>query len=119
MARARVPTHGIEPIVQERIARNDALFREANEGIRRAAVENGIDGGEMPFLCECADPTCRTVIVLDVEDYQRVRSDPRRFLNAPDHEHAALGYARVVERHDAWTIVEKIGRAGELSEELA
>lgn len=114
-----MPTHGIEPIVQERIAKNDALFREANEGIRKAAAEQGLDGGEIPFLCECADPTCRTVIVLTLHDYQHVRSSPRRFLNAPDHEHAGLGLAKVVERRDGWTIVEKTGRAGELSEELA
>lgn len=105
--------------MQERIAKNDALFREANEGIRKAAAEQGLDDGEIPFLCECADPTCRTVIVLNVDDYQRVRSGPRRFLNARDHEHAALGFAKVVEQHDGWTIVEKIGLAGELSEELA
>lgn len=119
IAGIRVQTRGIEPIVQERIAKNDALFREANEGIRKAAAEQGHDTGAIPFICECADPTCHTVIVLDVDDYRRIRSNPRRFLNARDHERAALGLARVVEQHDGWTIVEKTGRAGELSEELA
>jgi hypothetical protein len=41
----------------ERIVRNDALFREANEGIREAA-EDHLEGDEqVPFLCECATRT--------------------------------------------------------------
>jgi hypothetical protein len=38
------------------------------------------------------------------------------FLNAPDHEIAAQGWAKVVERHADYLIVEKIGQAGEIAE---
>ena len=45
-------------MVGERIGRNDAIFRDANEGISDAAEEFGLDAN-VPFVCECADEACR------------------------------------------------------------
>src|SRR5205823_14851784 len=44
----------------ERIARNDATFRQANEEIERAAEPLGIE--PIPFLCECADERCTEIV---------------------------------------------------------
>ena len=53
--------------------RNDAIFREANEGIREAAKEHLTDGDEqVPFLCECADPNCRELVLLALAEYQLI-----------------------------------------------
>ncbi len=101
----------------ERVARNDAVFRDANEKIGRAADEHSIDGA-IPFICECANPECRDIVLVTRADYQRIRSNPVHFLNAPGHEVAAKGWARVVADHGHYVTVEKIGRAGEVATEL-
>jgi len=58
------------------------------------------------------------VLQIPREEYERGRSDSRFFLNAPGHQAAAGGWAEVVERHAGYVVVEKIGRAGEISEML-
>ena len=102
----------------ERVARNDATFRVANEGISDAANEYELDDGLLPFICECADPRCTAVTQLTRAEYEEIRREPTHFLNIPGHEVNAQGHARVVSEHDRYVIVEKIGRAGELTEEL-
>ncbi len=49
---------------------------------------------------------------------REIRSDGRRFLNAPNHVAAARGWARLVERRDGYDVVEKLGEAGEITEHL-
>lgn len=106
-----------EPTTAERIARNDALFREANERIREKAEEYSVEI-EVPFICECADPHCRDMVRLDLEEYREVRSNPRHFFNISGHEAVARGNVAVVDRRGDHVIVEKIGRAGEVAEAL-
>jgi hypothetical protein len=103
----------------ERVAFNDDIFRKANEQIREAAEEFAT--GELqrlPFICECAEESCTEVLQIPAEDYERVRSDPRLFINAPGHDAAAQGWGAVVEHHDGYVVVEKLGRAGEIVEML-
>ena len=99
----------------ERIARNDAVFRKANEEIREAAERLDVDM-KVPFICECADPNCRTILRLTLEEYRAVRSDARHFINAPDHEAAAQGWGDVVARSDGYVTEEKVASAGEIAE---
>jgi hypothetical protein len=114
-----VQTEPRSDTVAERVARNDATFRAANERIREFAASIDADDERLlPFLCECADLDCTTVVRLAAEEYEAVRQDPRRFVNAPEHESNALGWCRVVHEFDRYTVVEKIGEAGELAEEL-
>jgi hypothetical protein len=101
----------------ERVARNDAIFRDANEGIRDAAEEHGLDG-PIPFICECAEETCTAIVRLTLGEYERIRLSSTRFLNAPDHHHAAQGFAKVVQVGDGYEVVEKVGRAAEVVEAL-
>lgn len=105
------------PTTAERIARNQDTFRTANDEIRKSAERHAFTA-PVPFVCECADPSCRELIRVDLGTYADVRSNARRFLNAPGHEQAAQGHADVVERADGYIVVEKIGRAGEVAEEL-
>jgi hypothetical protein len=111
-------THATEPsqATQERIARNDAVFRDANERIRASA--EAYDAETVPFLCECADLSCRTVILLSLPEYESIRASGRRFLNAPGHEVALQGAGSVVERRQGYVVVEKEQRAGEVAEAL-
>ena len=103
---------------QERIARNDAVFRAANERIEEAAEEFGVEGGPLPFLCECADRECTKIVLLERDEYAAIRANPRRFLIVPGHERVAAGATKVVESHEGYEVVEKIGHAGEVAEQL-
>lgn len=115
------PEHGTDAstagLSAERIGRNDAIFRNANDGIASAAEATEIDS-RVPFICECADPACREIIPMSAEDYAHVRSDARWFLNVPGHQAAAQGWGRVVRSHENYVVVEKIGPAGEVAEQL-
>src|SRR4051812_31156712 len=109
--------HSTAGLSAERIARNDAIFRKANEGISAAA---GQDREEpVPFICECADPACRDIVLMTLLEYSTIRSNPRLFLNVPGHEAAAQGWGQVVEERDNYVVVEKVGIAGEVVEQLA
>jgi hypothetical protein len=107
--------HSTAGLSAERIARNDAIFRKANEGIRAAA---GDEFEQIPFICECADPECRDIVLMTPAEYGAVRSNPRLFLKVPGHEAAAQGWGQVVERHDTYVIAEKVGIAGDVVEQL-
>ncbi len=86
----------------ERVGRNEALFREVNERIKElAAVE-----GDFDFLCECGDERCTVPIAMTVDEYEAVRADPRRFAVVPGHDTADV--ERVVERNERFAVVEKV-----------
>jgi hypothetical protein len=115
----------MERLMEERIARNQATFRAANERIGAAAGVYDI-ATPVPFICECADPTCSEVVRLELDQYEEIRldqyeeirSDPRLFLNVPGHQTAAQGASVVVEERNGYVIVEKMGHAGEVAEAL-
>ncbi len=92
---------------QTRIARNEAMFREANE--RAKAWEERHDGPDSEvelYFCECGKADCLEKVSLREADYERVRSDPRRFVIVPGHE--LLDVETVIERNEGWAIVEKV-----------
>jgi hypothetical protein len=102
---------------ERRIARNNATFRDANERIRASAEAYALDGGLLPFICECADASCTTVIQVGFDDYRRVRETPQPlFVIARGHS-PAEGQGSVVEEHETFEVFEKAGPAAELLEE--
>ena len=104
----------------EKIARNNALFRGANDEIDTAAEDHGLDDGRpVPFICECSDPRCTQIISLTLREYRGVRSNPRWFAHALGHEEAIPGVVRAIERNDRYLLVEKVGHAGEVARQLA
>jgi hypothetical protein len=107
-----------EPTTAERIARNDSIFREANERLA-SAVEGYGPTARLFFICECADPACRELIPLTLEQYREIRVEPIRFLHIPGHDGADNGFARVLEERGHYVIVEKLGRAAEEATNLA
>jgi hypothetical protein len=107
----------MDDATEERIARNDATFRVANERIAETAAEQRIDR-LVPFICECAEPRCTEIIQLSMEEYRSVRAEPTQFLTVPDHEGGPASAARVVAENNRFVIVRKTGRAGEVAREL-
>jgi hypothetical protein len=103
----------MDRLMEERIAKNDATFRDANERIGAAAGAYGVDM-PIPFICECADPTCSEIVRLELEQYEEIRANSRHFLNIPGHQAAAQGAAVVVAERNGYVIVEKIGHAGDV-----
>jgi hypothetical protein len=101
----------------ERVARNDAAFREANERIEQTAESLGV-ATTVPFICECADTNCTTVIRLPLSEYEAIRVLPTLFMNAPGHEVAGRPHLRVVSRHETYVVIEKTGKAAEIVTQL-
>lgn len=91
----------------ERIARNNRVFRGANERINMAAQTYDHDLEQIPFLCECAVEDCVKVVRLTEGDYSAVRANPRYFITAPGHEQAEKPVGRVVAHRDGYVVVEK------------
>jgi len=102
----------------ERVARNNVIFRRANEEIHEAAGTLGFDA-PIPFLCECTNERCTEVVRITAADYAEIRSHPRHFVTAPGHQTEADGHERVIGRADGYERTEKVGEAGELAEKLA
>jgi hypothetical protein len=100
--------------LQERLASNEAVFREINEGIERGQWP-GEEDAPISFRCECARLGCNGLIDLSVRVYETVRSNPRRFIVLPGHER--LDVETVVERHAEYLVVQKIDEAGERADE--
>jgi hypothetical protein len=86
---------------EDRIARNEALFREVNERVKALTPsEGGIE-----FICECGYEECIERVALTSEEYERVRSDPVEFFVKPGHEISDV--EEVVEAHDRYLLVRK------------
>jgi hypothetical protein len=106
----------VDGLTEERIARNNATFRDANEHISAAAGIYGIDS-PVPFICECADPHCSEIVRMRLEEYEAIRAHSRHFLHIPGHQDGA-GVSQVVARRDGYVIVQQVGRAGDIAEAL-
>ena len=88
----------------ERIARNEASFRETNEQID-ALNEAGAQLPEIPIVCECGSDDCVLVLTVDAGKYDEVRGHPDRFLVKAGHEIPDV--ESVVERLGDFSVVEK------------
>ena len=99
----------------ERAAANEARFRQANEQIHGKVLELGTSDRTAPYLCECEDERCTTVLLLTAPEYEDVRDGSKRFVVAPGH---LDGGARVVDRREGFTVIEKTGEEGRLVEDL-
>jgi hypothetical protein len=101
----------------ERAARNESLFREHNESVE---LDHAIyrHSGLAEWICECADAACAVPVQLTVAEYEAVRADATHFLVAPGEAHITADIERVVKREERYWIVEKRGRAAEVSEKF-
>ena len=92
---------------QERIAKNNTIFRDANEHIRAKADEYQSDIERIPFLCECPREHCTELVPLTISEYSEVRSNDSHFFMVPDHAAAEQPLGTVVQREEGYVIVEK------------
>ena len=97
-----------------RLARNEALFREVNERIRKVAA--GTDRDSYDFVCECADAGCAQPVSLTLGEYENVRKNTARFVLALGH--VAHDVEHVVEHGGDHLVVAKTGRAAQVARAL-
>jgi hypothetical protein len=95
------------------LALSQSRFRNRNERLRRSAESYGFEAAaRVPFTCECVDPDCREVVMLRLNEYERIRAQPTWFLLAAGHEDDESPHERVIEAENGYAIAEKTGAAG-------
>lgn len=100
---------------QERIAKNETVFRAANREIEHAEQEAG--GGAdtlIEVLCECGQDGCSGLISLTFADYDGVHAQEDRFVVLRGHESADI--ERIVDDRASFLVVDKFGEAEEIAE---
>jgi hypothetical protein len=96
---------------KERLAINEALFRNVNEGIRAGAGE---PVGTLGIRCECGTLGCNRLFDVPFEIYEATRSEPRQFLLLEGHDIPDV--ESVVAHHDGFVVVEKRAETGDIAE---
>jgi hypothetical protein len=104
----------VEDRRKERIAKNEARFREINERLNDALAQVPHNPELLDFICECGRQTCEEHVALSFAEYEQVRSDSRRFAVVPGHE--IPDAERVVSTNDRFAVVEKVGEAIEVTD---
>lgn len=87
-----------------RIAKNEGISREINEGIEEAMTSVSPEG-YVRMVCECGRPECELRIAITVAEYEDARRDARRFVVADDHVMPEV--ERVVTETGRYTVVAK------------
>jgi hypothetical protein len=101
---------------RERVARNEALFRQVNERVRDVSqVFATLDPSPVDFICECGNEECTEPIALSLGEYEAVRADPAHFFVVPDHVIPEV--ERVVESHASYVVVRKLAGEQEIARE--
>jgi hypothetical protein len=98
---------------EERIAHNEAWFRDLNERKARWMAQGLASGG---FRCECADVDCFDRLRLSPTEWKAARSRPNRFVVAPYH--VVKDVEVVVKEYPDFLLVEKQGEAAGVAEDL-
>ena len=88
----------------ERLANNEALFREGNERMAGWEERQRVESVDR-YLCECSNTSCREKVTLNRPDYEHVRSNSRWFVVVPGHE--VPDVETVIENHGDWVVFEK------------
>ena len=89
---------------EERVARNETLFREVNERIKQVNVALAT-AEATDFLCECGDEACTLPISLTMTEYEAVRAEATHF--AVVSGHVAPDIEVVVAQNDRYMVVAK------------
>jgi hypothetical protein len=98
----------------DKLAANEALFRNVNERIWETDARFGAPGEEsgryLEFLCECGMLDCVEKIELTAPEYESVRAEPDHFALAPGHDDGSV--ESVLLETERFVIVEKFVAEG-------
>lgn len=102
---------------EERLARNEDHFRDINESLRDKHIHaTVVRSGPLPFVCECASGECTEAVELTLDEFRRIRRNPRWFVVVPGHQ--APDVEVIVESSESFIVVEKVDEAGDTAQEL-
>lgn len=96
----------------QRIAANEALFRNVNERIARAAVSQT---SPLEIICECGDADCLERITVTSAEYEQARSDSTLFIARTGHIKTDVEH--VVAEQGDHELIRKTGDAAAVAEE--
>lgn len=71
---------------KERIARNEAAFRELNDRLDSKVHRGSTEPDFAGFVCECGNGGCDTTIRVALGAYEEIRQDDMLFIVVPGHE---------------------------------
>ena len=95
----------------ERLAKNEAHFRNMNERLNDLTTSQA---STTEYFCECSAASCVETLELTREEYEHARSLPTLFVVVPGHQRADV--ERVVDENARFMLVEKVVAAEEISE---
>jgi len=98
---------------EERLARNEAFFRELNERLEAATPDSA---EELVVVCECADEDCVQRLTLREGEYEAIRAHDTHFVVAVGHVDVRI--EDVVRHTDRFEVVAKRGAAADVAEDL-
>jgi hypothetical protein len=91
---------------EERLAGNEALFREVNERVAEVShYEVETQTGAVDFTCECGLVDCAETMMMTIAEYEAIRAQATHFGVVPQHEQPEI--ETVIERHPSYFVVEK------------
>jgi hypothetical protein len=90
---------------KERIARNEASFRDLNDNLEASVHRRQSEPEYAGFVCECGNDDCDTTIRVPLDTYAEVRTDAKLFLVVPGHE--VPDTEDVVDEGDGYVVVRK------------
>ena len=91
---------------RDRVAKNEALFRDVNERVKEIDRAHGVPADEVwDFLCECGNGECLERVPMTLAEYERVRANAVQFALVPGHEKPEV--ERVIHETPRFSIVEK------------
>ena len=92
---------------EERLAGNEALFREVNERVAEVAANYILTETQsaVDFTCECGRAQCSETMMMTIAEYEAIRIHATHFGVVPQHEQPEI--ETVIERHPSYFVVEK------------
>jgi hypothetical protein len=100
-----------------RIAQNQSLFREINERVKELNQAFDALARQSEWICECANTECLEPVQLSHQEYEAVRARGNDcFFVKPDEAHVVPEVENILEKHERYWVVQKIGVAAESAE---
>jgi hypothetical protein len=96
---------------EQRPDATEQVFRGANltleETYRGLAPAGLTEAGRAPFICECSNTRCTSILQMTLEEFAQARGHPGHFVVVPGH--VVADFRRVVEETDRFAVLEKDG----------
>ncbi|MES2970992.1 MAG: hypothetical protein V4702_01570 [Patescibacteria group bacterium] len=103
----------------QKLAENEAVFRESNERVHKTLKNlqakakeedhtNRIlkENSSLHFFCECSDENCRERIVMKQNTYEKLHKDRDQFIIIPGHQ--VVSIEKTVIKKPKYAVVKKL-----------